>query len=60
VPIDERFTIRDEIRHTVPEHEILLSFVSDSDAETFDKWWMLEGRAAFVKWANEMERARDV
>ena len=39
-----------EIVTSVPEHQILFSFNSDCDAETFYDWWLDEGEKAFLVW----------
>jgi hypothetical protein len=42
-----------EVTYGVAEHEILLSFVNDTDAEAFDRWWHLEGKDAFLEFAKK-------
>ena len=39
-----------EIITGLPEHQILFSFNSDCDAETFYDWWLDEGEKAFLVW----------
>ena len=39
-----------EIHATVPEHQVLLSFVNDDDAMTFFDWWEDEGAYLFEQW----------
>ena len=36
-------TINEQISYEVPEHQVLLSFVNDSDALAFYEWWYAEG-----------------
>jgi len=40
-----------DVHITIPEHQILLSFTNDEDAELFDEWWQTKGLALFLKWA---------
>ena len=42
-----------ELTTNVAEHEIMLSFVNDSDAEMFSDWWNSKGLEAFMKWAEK-------
>jgi hypothetical protein len=43
------------IDRQVHEHEVFLSFNSDSDAEWFHDWWAVEGWARFSAWAEGRE-----
>jgi hypothetical protein len=42
-----------EVTYSVAEHQMLLSFNNDSDTEVFDRWWHLEGRDAFLEFAQK-------
>lgn len=37
----------------IAEHEILLSFINDIDAEMFSDWWNTRGLDQFKKWAEK-------
>lgn len=41
--------------HDVLDHQVLLSFNGDRDAELFDEWWQDEGFAAFSGWAAKLD-----
>jgi hypothetical protein len=43
-------TIEREVRHSLGEHETLLSFNSDMDAAAFEEWLENEGFEAFYSW----------
>ena len=47
---DEIFEIKNEIRTRIPEHEILISFYDDEDAEMFYDWFNSIGKNDFVNW----------
>lgn len=34
----------------IGDHQVLLSFVNDADAQEFRDWWALEGWGAFKAW----------
>lgn len=40
------------------EHEIMLSFNDDEDAELFSDWWNRKGCTEFMKWASKELVAR--
>lgn len=42
-----------ELTLSIPEHQVLLSFVNDSDAELFSEWWNTEGWKRFKVWASK-------
>lgn len=39
------------VSYTIPEHQVLLSFYRDTDAEMFFNWWKEEGLDIFAEWA---------
>lgn len=49
--------IRPNILHSsviqIPQHEVLLSFVSDGDAEWFEEWLNEVGFKQFQQWLEE-------
>ncbi len=45
---DEDPELRYEIRHTVPDHQVMLSFNSDFYADLFRGWWFEKGRHIFL------------
>ena len=49
---DYDVTINKETTVSIPEHEILLSFNSDWQAEKFWDWWDEIGREGFVYYVN--------
>ena len=42
-----------EITYSVAEHQILLEFNGDVDAEMFNDWWNTDGFKLFEKWATK-------
>ena len=40
----------------VADHEVLLSFNGDSQAEAFNEWWHSEGSFAFNKFLQKQEK----
>lgn len=40
----------DEVRRSIKNHEVLLSFGADDDATLFVYWWNDEGKKNFEKW----------
>jgi len=47
--------IRNEKTVRMPEHEVLLSFNDDVDAEHFEYWWNDIGLSEFSEWRYGME-----
>lgn len=48
--------LREFPQHSVPDHQVLLSFNADSQAIKFSEWWNTKGFAVFAKWiAKERE-----
>lgn len=43
-------SLDDETTLSLADHEILLKFVSDSDAEAFHYYWEQEGNHSFAEW----------
>jgi len=39
-----------DIRKSLGEHEVLVSFDNDDDAAGFDDWWLSEGERAYLAW----------
>lgn len=37
----------------VPEHQVVISFNDDSDADGFYEWWGIAGFEAFGEWIDE-------
>ncbi len=44
-----------EIRHRLPDHEVLLAFFDDSGAGAFDVWWHSTGADLFGEWCEKSE-----
>jgi len=52
---EDRFTkvsIKQKKTVDIPRHEILMSFVNDSGARDFYRWWNNDGAKLFQKWLN--------
>lgn len=47
------------VRHNIPDHQVLLAFNSDIDAEGFRYWWSVEGFDAFKKWVEAKVRVEE-
>ena len=58
-PIQEIVTLETETTLHVAEHERLLSFNGDDDAEWFDDWWYERGSKLFAAYVNKRSRERD-
>lgn len=41
------------------EHEVLLSFISDDDAELFEDWWQAHGATSFEGYAEMRKELMD-
>lgn len=50
---DDIWDMPREFTRSLAEHEILLSFNSDADAERFDSWWRTIGCQEFEKFRME-------
>lgn len=42
-----------ERTYSIAEHEIMLAFNGDADAELFDEWWNVKGEQAFLAWRDK-------
>ncbi|MCC7424807.1 MAG: hypothetical protein IT428_31435 [Planctomycetaceae bacterium] len=42
-----------EIRRSIADHEVFLSFNGDDDAQLFYEWWNERGWEEFELWANQ-------
>lgn len=42
----------ESIRHDIPDHQVLLAFNSDDDADKFRDWWREAGWEMFKAWAS--------
>lgn len=40
-----------EFHASLAEHQVMLSFTNDSDAERFNSWWNVAGLSMFQKWS---------
>lgn len=45
--------LKTEATYSVAEHEVLMSFVNDSDAVLFHEWWHDIGCREFLKWVKK-------
>jgi hypothetical protein len=45
-------TLQRELVYELGDHEVLISFVNDIDAEAFEIWWEREGAEAHDEWKN--------
>jgi hypothetical protein len=43
-----------EIKHSIPDHQLLLSFVNDEDCWTFEEWWIEKGQRLFEQYLEEL------
>jgi hypothetical protein len=46
-----------EFNVSVAEHQVLLSFVDDEDAELFDEWWHRDGLSLYSRWIDSLRGA---
>ena len=46
----ESFDVRTEVHMRVPDHQILISFCDDEDAEKFSDWFHSVGKQKFLEW----------
>jgi hypothetical protein len=47
------FDIQQDIHIGIPDHQILISFNNDDDAEKFAEWFNNIGSQLFVKWVEK-------
>jgi hypothetical protein len=47
---DVRLTLLNTITTRVPEHQVLISFCDDEDAEKFSDWFHSVGKQKFLEW----------
>lgn len=45
-----RSSVERDVRHSLGDHQHLISFDDDEDAEEFEAWWVLKGETAFAEW----------
>jgi len=45
-------TLLRHVQYRVPDHEAVLSFVNDEDAEFFEEWWNRDGLALYTRWVD--------
>lgn len=45
-----------DVRYSVAEHEILISFNNDDGAYAFHEWWNSVGQKQFVDWVKKEDR----
>ena len=45
-----------QVQLTVPDHEVLIAFNNDADAEVFRSWWEYIGHAQFI---NDCQKSID-
>lgn len=50
--------IQTTIERDLYEHEVLLEFLQDQEAEVFQDWWRAEGETAFNKYFQEWAKER--
>jgi hypothetical protein len=46
----ESFDIRPTLTMRVPDHQVLISFNNDEDAEQFEYWFHSVGKQKFLEW----------
>ena len=51
--LDTSYTMPDQIKRDIHDHEIMLSFNSDVGAVIFHEWWVTEGEAAYQAYAEK-------
>jgi hypothetical protein len=49
----DEFDIQQDIHITIPEHQILISFNNDEDADIFHYWFNNIGRKQFLDWVKK-------
>lgn len=50
---------REHPRQSVADHQILLAFLSDEEAELFYEWLSAEGEVAFRGWLSNRKESHD-
>ena len=40
----------------MPQHQVVLAFNADEDAELFEEWWQRDGLALYTQWVNGLRQ----
>ena len=48
--------LEDEVCFSIPDHQVLLSFIEDEHSYAFNDWWGMFGKKEFLKWVRTQRK----